>query len=789
MRSQNTNKKQGFTLIEVVLSIGILGIATGSLLVTLILGLKIIQDSKLRSVATSLANERIEQMRNLPYDLIGIAGGIPSGQLPATETINVQGVAYTIRYDVRYIDDILDGTAPADTVPTDYKKARIFVTWPSKIGSDPVIAITSIAPKGIETTSGGGTLRLQIFDSTPQAVPQANIQVINNLLQPSINISGQTDNNGDYLLPGAPASSSSYEIIVTKSGYSTTRTYAVDPQNNPNPDPGHLTVLEGEVTTKTFFIDPVATLRFTSTDDSQIETPWWDGNYAYRVPMTVQNNSQNILSTGYPLNITLDHATLVTANKALINSADFRISYWNGVSWNELDRITSTAWNTNTTKIWFASQNPIDPGSNDANYFLYYSQPSAINPPVNITKIFPPLVQNTVAWWGFEQPGSSVVSDSMSKIPDAAVINIDPLNDWVAGKLGIALKLSGTQCVRIPEDTDLDITGNLTIEGWIYPQNNAISQTLVDKNSPGSSGIFDIELIPETGNLKVAANVATNLEVVTLNSTTLLPLEAWHHIALTVDMTTQTASLFVNNVQEMSQVFTGTNLLTNDQDLFLGCNTENTNFFIGNIDGWGVHTEARTTFPGMATAEPTTNVGTEQVHPQGNPLGNITFTLHGNKTIGTTGEGAPIYKYLQTVTTDENGTLILNAMEPDTYTLDIDEGTTGYVIAQSNAPYPFILSPNANAHLRLALANASPQTLLLTIKSTTGPIISNADVQLTNSIGFDVTKNTNFSGQAFFGLLLPGNYTIQISHPSYQTETLNLLINGNIEQLVQLIPR
>jgi len=76
----------------------------------------------------------------------------------------------------------------------------------------------------------------------------------------------------------------------------------------------------------------------------------------------------------------------------------------------------------------------------------------------------------------------------------------------------------------------------------------------------------------------------------------------------------------------------------------------------------------------------------------------------------------------------------------------------------------------------------------MTIKSTAGNIISNAAVQLTDSFNFSETKNTNFSGQTFFSSLIPGNYTVQISHPAYQIETLNLLVNGQTEQLVQLIP-
>jgi len=70
------------------------------------------------------------------------------------------------------------------------------------------------------------------------------------------------------------------------------------------------------------------------------------------------------------------------------------------------------------------------------------------------------------------------------------------------------------------------------------------------------------------------------------------------------------------------------------------------------------------------------------------PLGDIPFSMRGNKTIGADGVGAPIYKYLADHQTNPTGELPLNNLEWDNYTITIDGVTTGYDIAQSCLPQP-----------------------------------------------------------------------------------------------------
>ena len=158
----------------------------------------------------------------------------------------------------------------------------------------------------------------------------------------------------------------------------------------------------------------------------------------------------------------------------------------------------------------------------------------------------------------------------------------------------------------------------------------------------------------------------------------------------------------------------------------------------------------------------------------------MTFTLHGSKTIGTDGAGQPIYKYNELQTTDPAAELNLSNMEFDTYTVSIDGPGTGYDIAASYPPYPFVLPSGTQKNLTLTLTPHSPYSLLITLMNADDQVVSAANVHVTEATtGFDVTKQTGVSGQAFFGSLTNITYTITVDHPDYQTQSFQVTPVGS----------
>lgn len=247
---------------EMLFAIAIFAMVATSLTSLIYLGIQIIRDDQARLDALAMAESQIETLRNVPYESVGTAGGVPSGPFEQLSTITRNNKIFTIETDIRYVDDPFDDVAPTDLVNTDYKKVRVEVTWEGQYLQDPVVILTNIVPNGIESTSGGGTLWVEVRDAAAEPVVGAEVSIINPDVLPTVNISSFTDINGRFILPGATPGTQSYQITTTKGGFSTAQTYDVDLVANPNPSPGHQTVLAGEVTLITLFIDQLSTVDF-----------------------------------------------------------------------------------------------------------------------------------------------------------------------------------------------------------------------------------------------------------------------------------------------------------------------------------------------------------------------------------------------------------------------------------------------------------------------------------------------------------------------------------------------
>ena len=220
--------------------------------------------------AADVAEEKIELVRNVPYSNVGTIGGIPAGVLPPSETIVRSGDTFIASTTVRSIDDPFDGIVggnPNDTAPADYKLVEISVTCISCADQKPANIAARVAPKGLETASTNGALFVQAIDANGQAVSGATVYLFNARTNPLIDLYDATDASGFLRLVDVPPQNQSYEITVSKTGYSTDGTLATS-TGNPNPVKPHATVSLGQVTQATFVIDHSSALNFSSVDET-----------------------------------------------------------------------------------------------------------------------------------------------------------------------------------------------------------------------------------------------------------------------------------------------------------------------------------------------------------------------------------------------------------------------------------------------------------------------------------------------------------------------------------------
>ncbi len=261
------------TLVELLVAIALLMLVFGGILTAFQTILKLVGSSKAHAGALSLANERMEYIRSLPYASVGTVSGIPNGAIPQNATTTLNGITFAERVLIEYIDDPKDGTGSFDDngIVSDYKRAKVEFSWVENGGNIKIISlITNVIPPGIETTAGGGTVRVNVFDASVQPLAGASVRLYNNSGTTTIDVTRNTNASGVALFSGAPARAN-YQITVTDTGYSTDKTYSAT-TSNPIPTTAHVAVLEAEVSTMNFQIDALSQLTVYTKDVATTNT-------------------------------------------------------------------------------------------------------------------------------------------------------------------------------------------------------------------------------------------------------------------------------------------------------------------------------------------------------------------------------------------------------------------------------------------------------------------------------------------------------------------------------------
>ncbi len=270
MEKGKINKKilssRGVTLVEVIISVIIFVILSLSIIYTMNFILRIERSAKAKILASGIAAEELELVRNMAYDAIGTVLGSPSGDLPQSKVVTADNISFNVSFSVWYVDDLFDGLAGTDANPEDYKQVQAIVDCTSCVDFQQIKMTTTVAPKSIEGAGTHGFLFVQVLNADGQPVPQASVSIRSTSLNPERIIEGPTivtDSNGSLKILDLDPAVEEYHIVVTKEGYSSdyTVTPGVGNQNPLNPD---ATIELGVVTLVNFAIDLVGTLNIVS---------------------------------------------------------------------------------------------------------------------------------------------------------------------------------------------------------------------------------------------------------------------------------------------------------------------------------------------------------------------------------------------------------------------------------------------------------------------------------------------------------------------------------------------
>lgn len=242
------NKQSGSTIVELVVGTFLLGMIALAFfgLFTALVGSAL--TAKLKAAASTLATNQMEYLKSLPYDELAVVGGsiYSTSPLPASSEETVNNHKFTVKTSINYVDNAYDGCgdyptqeikeqycrnypspsgAPSlDTNPQDYKIVNISVY--NQVNAKLAEVDTQIAARVAETDSNTGSLFVSVLDNIGNPVQGATVQVDNPNLAPSVNLSDDTDADGNAIFYGLPPDTTGfdYTISANKVGYSSLST-------------------------------------------------------------------------------------------------------------------------------------------------------------------------------------------------------------------------------------------------------------------------------------------------------------------------------------------------------------------------------------------------------------------------------------------------------------------------------------------------------------------------------------------------------------------------------------
>ncbi len=198
----------------------------------------------------------------------------------------------------------------------------------------------------------------------------------------------------------------------------------------------------------------------------------------------------------------------------------------------------------------------------------------------------PPAGSAPVGAWGFDETSGTGVTDGSGRGNNGT---ISGATRTPSGRFGSGLTFDGVNdWVTVPDSASLDLSTRATLEAWVFPTAlGSAWRTVLIKEQPGQlvyALYANNDLLRPSGHLFTTGDLWSN-------GSTQLQLNAWSHLAMTWDGTTQ--RLFVNGNQVASRALTGT-LPNSTGVLRFGGNAVWSEWFAGRLDELRVYDRALT---------------------------------------------------------------------------------------------------------------------------------------------------------------------------------------------------
>ena len=348
---------RGFSFIDVIVGIALMLIVFLGIFGAYHLGLKVVNQSKNKITALAIAEQQIELIRNLSYLDVGTKNAVlpfASGILDSSTTTTRNNVEYTIALKIKFISDPADGVGADDICDLDYKRTEVTVSWQGRFGSE-VQLVTDIAPKSKTEEAAacfeqpGGILSVSVFDAFGEMVSSPLIEIYNAETEAWIDDFTPSSGKHDF-----PLATSTYKVIVSKSGCNFARSYGTDeissPGNRCYARP-HQIVSEGQLIPVSFCIDETSAFSvntFSPWGLSSFSDSFIDASKISELSDVIVNNGEIILATttqgyvnfGYVISLPVTPVNLLNWDEFSFTDSEpyntdlkYQIYYASGTDW------------------------------------------------------------------------------------------------------------------------------------------------------------------------------------------------------------------------------------------------------------------------------------------------------------------------------------------------------------------------------------------------------------------------------------------------------------------------
>ena len=193
-----------------------------------------------------------------------------------------------------------------------------------------------------------------------------------------------------------------------------------------------------------------------------------------------------------------------------------------------------------------------------------------------------------IACWHFDKGNGSTAYDDSGYNNNGIIYGAT----WIAGISGFALELDGiNNYISVTDSNSLDITGNITIEAWIYAYSMPWVAPLVSKGTNSSNYGYYVAVGQYYSNGCASFKLHSNdTKILWLDSSCPLVAGQWHY--LSVVRTGSNARIYIDGIINNADSYFASSIRTNNLPLELGTYNDHSEFFHGILDEVSIYNYA-----------------------------------------------------------------------------------------------------------------------------------------------------------------------------------------------------